>query len=80
MARPLNISIASGIQNWDASVSDNFTAIFDRPCPVPEVAGTVVGDIETAYPAANYAGCLATLNNGGVYSLYFSDGTTWLLK
>ena len=80
MPRPLRASIGTGAGNWNTTLNDNLAALFDTPTPTPEVVGLIAADIETAHPAAQYAGCLVTLNVAGVYSLYFSDGTTWLLK
>ena len=77
MPRPLRQPITSGTQNWNATVDDNFAALFDRPAPVPSVAGTSSTDIESAYPAASYAGCLCALDNAGTFTLYFSNGSAW---
>ncbi len=72
MARPTYNIVIHGQQSWDADLNDNFTVLGSQSIPIPEYAN--FGSLPNA--ALNDR-CLAATTDTN--SLYFSDGTNWLL-
>lgn len=78
MARPLRISINSGLQGWDALLNDNLILLLDKPIPLPD-PGVTESNVASTYPPASYAECVLWVNHSVVgKSLYWSDGTNWI--
>lgn len=77
MARPLYPSILSGFEAWDGDVQDVID-ILKNPLPIKEVPSLAnLAALETAFAAASYDRCIVAAQIGGVWSLYFSNGTAW---
>jgi len=75
MARPERLEIQNGANGWDATVNANFQLLFDSPFPCVYVAGDLTA-LEAAFPAAQYAQCLAVYLDGTL-QIGMSDGSSW---
>ena len=79
MTRPTKNDIDSGIQGWDGKIDDNDDALFNAPLPIHEHTGDET-DIEATFPAAAHDRCLVWINHTVLgFTLYISDGTSWLI-
>ena len=78
MARPAKLDIDNGIQNWDGKMDTNDEVILNAPFPMHVHTGDQT-DLEAAFAAAAYDRCHVMVNHTTLgWSLYVSDGTTWL--
>lgn len=80
MARPTKNDIDSGIQGWDGPMDDNDEALFNGPLPIHEHTGDET-DLASTFPANSYDRCSVMVDHSTLgWSLYVSDGTSWLRK
>lgn len=67
MARPVQVTVGSGLESWDAAVADNFTIWFDGFVPIYAASGQ---------PAAgSYTDCVMVDTDH--HHAVISDGTDW---
>jgi hypothetical protein len=79
MARPtFSLPISSGIQGWDAAVTDNFEVFTLAPWPVYQKTAGNESDLSTVFPPGSYDRCVLFVNHSTLgWTPYFSNGTTW---
>ena len=78
MARPTKNDINSGIQGWDGAMDDNDEALFNAPLPIHEHTGDE-SDLEATFAAAAHDRCHVMVDHTTHgWSLYVSDGTSWV--
>lgn len=82
MARPTRITVNSGDNAWEGEVNSNLQQLYDRPLPI-YLHGDTLTDLQSTFPAAQYAWCLAIVDYDGAATpgthLAFSNGTEWKL-
>lgn len=62
MAKPSRDAIQNGLNNWDATVNNNFIRLFDRPPPIFLHTGDE-SDIESSFPAASHEECIVVVDH-----------------
>lgn len=76
MAKPALKVIASGTEQWDAAITDNFGFVGTRPTVIAEFAD--LATLNAAYPANQNDRCIAAINDGTAgWVLVMSDGAAW---
>ncbi len=76
MPREELTDIVAGQEAWDADINGNTAKLRDGPLPSFVFTGTAAA-LETAYPAADWPGCYATLLDAGTRLPVYSNGVAW---
>lgn len=78
MAFPQLTPVSSGVQGWDATISDNFAIVTTGPFPLHRSAALTEANLAATHPAASFDKCFVWVNHTVFgYTLYWSDGTNW---
>lgn len=75
MPRPAWKDVQAGLQNWDASVRDNFANLSARPAALLAIPNGTIA----SFPASQFTQCFASYEaTPGIWKPIWSSGTQWL--